>query len=865
MHGFKFLTTVIITSCAFWTSHAAAQYGGGAGTAEDPYQIWTAEQMNAVGANPNHWDKYFKLMANVDLSDYDRHEGRPAFNTIGYAYDYETGFQGKAFSGTFDGNGKKISNLTLFNERNENIYLGLFPYVVGEDALIKDLELINPKVQATTTGNTTVGALVGAMWQGTVTNCRVVQGIVSGHTSGGIIGRIEYGTTGEISSCYSHAFVTGHRSVGGLVGNNRTGGAVLGCSAHGVVEDTDKYYPDNYQEYGGLVGNNRGLISDCYATTNVFAQNAVGGLVGINYGYIYNCYARGNVIANNSSGGLVGFNVGLIYHCYSTGSAIDNYHLAGGLVGTNYRTTAIISDCFWDKESSGRSKMCASILEGAIGCDNACGKTTAQMQQESTFTDYGWDFSSPVWTICQGYDYPKLYVNQGEIQKAIWATDDGDTVIIPPGLYYENICFGGKNITLRSEDPNNPDVVAKTIIHGQGIGEVVTFTGTESPDCTLRGFTITGGYNIDESGGGIQGHGTQATICQCIIKDNFTYSAGGGIHNCHGLISKCVFIGNVGTWGGGPAKCNGVISNCLIVGNSAEYGSGLNNCDGKIINCTIAENTASEEGTLRYCDAEITNCVIWNNSPGSFYICSLPTYSCFVGGSIGTGNIDANPLFANEAIGDYRLLPGSPCLDAGCDAGVYKDIEGNVRPWDCPWADNNGEQPEFDMGAYEFTALQTRLNLTPRALNLESKGKWFKAHMVMPDGFSLETIDANTPALLETLSIESEYINAFVNEDNLVELEIAFNRADLCGVGDFGPGEVAVVGRLSSGQYFYGTDQIKIVHDQLGTLLAVVTHWLAEDCAKPKWCAGADINQDGQVNLVDYALLDGCCVEVMGQ
>ena len=74
------------------------------------------------------------------------------------------------------------------------------------------------------------------------------------------------------------------------------------------------------------------------------------------------------------------------------------------------------------------------------------------------------------------------------------------------------------------------------------------------------------------------------------------------------------------------------------------------------------------------------------------------------GGSIfawGDGNIDADPLFTLPAAGDYYLSEGSPCIDAGCDAGIYTDIEGNPRPFDFPNVDNNGELPEFDMGAYE--------------------------------------------------------------------------------------------------------------------------------------------------------------------
>ena len=45
----------------------AVEFAGGSGTANDPYQIATAEQLNAIGAEPNHWDKHFKLMADLDL------------------------------------------------------------------------------------------------------------------------------------------------------------------------------------------------------------------------------------------------------------------------------------------------------------------------------------------------------------------------------------------------------------------------------------------------------------------------------------------------------------------------------------------------------------------------------------------------------------------------------------------------------------------------------------------------------------------------------------------------------------------------------------------------------------------------------
>jgi hypothetical protein len=58
---------------------AQAQYGGGGGTAENPFLIYTAEQMNAIGVNPDDFDKHFKLMADIDLSSYTGTD----FNIIG--------------------------------------------------------------------------------------------------------------------------------------------------------------------------------------------------------------------------------------------------------------------------------------------------------------------------------------------------------------------------------------------------------------------------------------------------------------------------------------------------------------------------------------------------------------------------------------------------------------------------------------------------------------------------------------------------------------------------------------------------------------------------------------------------------------
>ena len=81
------------------------------------------------------------------------------------------------------------------------------------------------------------------------------------------------------------------------------------------------------------------------------------------------------------------------------------------------------------------------------------------------------------------------------IQQAINDARPGDEIVVSPGIYQylENINFKGKNLTVRSTDPNDPAVVAATVINGGHRRSVVTFSCGEQSSCVLAGFTITGG------------------------------------------------------------------------------------------------------------------------------------------------------------------------------------------------------------------------------------------------------------------------------------------------------------------------------------------------------------------------------------
>jgi len=110
--------------------------------------------------------------------------------------------------------------------------------------------------------------------------------------------------------------------------------------------------------------------------------------------------------------------------------------------------------------------------------------------------------------------------NHSTIQGAINAAANGDVIIVEQGTYVENINFSGKAIIIRSANPNDPNVVATTIIDGGKSGSVVTFDTGEGNDSILQGITVRNGQA--DNGGGIYCNVSSPTISNCLINGNAT-------------------------------------------------------------------------------------------------------------------------------------------------------------------------------------------------------------------------------------------------------------------------------------------------------------------------------------------------------
>jgi len=236
---------------------AYAKYSGGSGTAEDPYQIATAEDLILLGEKPDDYHKHFILTADIDLSDlnFERAVIAPDTNDIDYYY------QGIPFSGHLEGQGHRIHQLHIEGSSN----LGLFGQL-GDGAQITNLSLVDADVVGT---GSKVGLLVGY-------------------------------NNGSISNCSSSGTVTGKHDVGGIVGYNSYHGSIITSYSTAIISGDSSI--------GGLVGRSRGNITASYSTGSVSGEGCVGGLVGKNYGSIIACYSTGSVYRGTMIGGLVGQN-----------------------------------------------------------------------------------------------------------------------------------------------------------------------------------------------------------------------------------------------------------------------------------------------------------------------------------------------------------------------------------------------------------------------------------------------------------------------------------------------------------------------------------------------------------------------------
>ncbi len=235
----------------------------------------------------------------------------------------------------------------------------------------------------------------------------------------------------------------------------------------------------------------------------------------------------------------------------------------------------------------------------------------------------------------------------------------------------------------------------------------------------------------------------------------------------NGIMENCMVIGK-GSGNNSGIYCYGCspqtyISNCIVTGFAGEaYAGAIHICSGSpvIFNCIIADNPGTGVWFTGGINAKLLYNTFWNN--GTLFAGDSPDW---LGVNVTTNangdscdpffNIQMNPLFVDTSIMDFRLQPGSPCLDAGAEFVVFSDdtifapttdYDGNPRP----------VGPRWDMGVYEgpFTSIPENPPAPkPEVFEISAYPNPFNSAVTIaaPAGAEIEIFDVNGRMVAELI------------------------------------------------------------------------------------------------------------------
>jgi hypothetical protein len=669
----RWAISLLLVMLYFYSIPAQAQYGGGTGQPNDPYLIYTAEQMNAIGTEPNDWDKHFKLMADIDLSGFSYDAALIAPDTNGT----ESGFKGTPFTGVFDGNGHTISHLTIEGVN----YLGLFGQL-RSGAEIRDLGVVD--VNITSSGNH-VGGLVG--WNS---------------------GTWRFIPHGHIIKCYSTGSVIGNKDVGGLVGYHD--GYMVDCYSTVAV--------NGIENVGGLVGNNGGTIANCYSSGTVNGTESVGGLAGGNYrtsdlwgrsGSLIQCCSSSSVIGSEDVGGLLGYNEYEVADCYSTG-AVSGVENVGGLLGNNIYE---VTNSFWDIETSGQATS-----------DGGMGKITAEMQKPNIFMEAGWDFVGQpdgphdIWALPPGGGYPILWwqispppalprfsggTGEPDNPYLISTADELNSIGHNPGLMAAHFKLMN-DIDLKGIDFHiigSETVPFTGVFDGNGTKlSNFTYTSTEQDWVGLFGFifgatlkdlglikpTVHAGTTFANGAGSLAGYLENGTISNCYAEGGSVWGDGwvGGLVGAlvDATITDCFTLdmnvsGYVGVGGmvGGSFFVGMIIqsysSGCVVIGE-LRIGGLVGRNESTIANCYATCNVSGFSSIGGLVGDNIGSII---NS----YSTSMVSGTEYVGGLVGDNMSSITNSYSTSKVSGNRYVGGLVSSNTSSIANSYSTgmVSGN--------------------------------------------------------------------------------------------------------------------------------------------------------------------------------------------
>ena len=438
----RLLTLAAIFLCCAATTFAQFS-GSGSGTENDPYLIMNPIQLNQLRNFLNQKGVYFKLMANIDLTEYLEDESPSmGWNPVGSS--------SAPFKGILDGNGKTISGLWIDRPNTDNV--GLIAY--GSYATIKNLILKSVNIE----GKDYVGAIIGYCSFCNIMKCDLSGNIFGNSYVGGCIGNGSQDN--YLSDISSMTIVKGENYTGGIIGKTY-GGVLSNCKVYSNVEGLDNtggicgYSSFGNSNYGflacifagNIIGNSNvggicgatslGYTRNCFIAGNINGKgDNIGGIVGVAQSHeIGNDYFSGTLTGKNNVGGILGSDKGCkFYSCYTNSSIAGNKDVGGicgkitsghinscvanvtsvkaseGNVGRLYGSgSGYIGELNTPNENKALNRaivICAGVVQDVVDDkQNGAGVSPTTLKLKATYVAMGWDFTD-IWEIQETECYP---------------------------------------------------------------------------------------------------------------------------------------------------------------------------------------------------------------------------------------------------------------------------------------------------------------------------------------------------------------------------------------------------------------------------------------------------------------------------
>lgn len=393
-------------------------------------------------------------------------------------------------------------------------------------------------------------------------------------------------------------------------------------------------------------------------TDNLFQDNSVGGWGDFYGGGVYmsgsNVILNGNSFQSNSAsygGGAYVYNsIGTLSgNTFQDNSAmIRSSDAGGGGVYVGYSTVTLSSNVFQGNSTISRG--------GGVHISGGNVTLSSNFVLSNTAAEPG------------GYQ-PRgggVYIAGGDVTLEGNAILSNTTSTSGGGIY---VYWGGGNIIL----DNNSICNNKALSSGGGV-----YVSISSGIVNLSGNTILGNM-ANQYGGGVYANDGTITLSNTEVLSNTADTAGGGIAIAGGTVigTNNIVANNISPWEGVYLSGGSLSARHWTLANNGNYALRTNGGSVVLTNTIVASHTIG--GFSGFNIAADHTLFFASGTP-----CS--------GGAVCTSTLTGDPYFANPAAGDYHIGPGSAAIDAGVDAGVTDDIDGDTRPL----------RAGYDVGADEF-------------------------------------------------------------------------------------------------------------------------------------------------------------------